>query len=223
MDRSGRTHQIQVANDPGAFWARIEAEPTSPSVVQSTTTVLPASSTPPAFALAKAVPEGKPLRPSEPSDVSMDLRLPVVASPPVEVSVPYLSLLQEAASYYSLPVELLLALVKVESNFNARAISRKGALGLMQIMPETAADLGVMDAMDPRQNILAGARYLRLMLNEFDGQVSLALAAYNAGPGAVRRAGGIPAIPETQNYVPAVFTAYRTYQATRTKLRETSW
>ncbi len=137
---------------------------------------------------------------------------------------PFFPVAQEAAAHYSLPVELVLAVIKVESNFNPAATSRRGAQGLMQLMPTTAAELGVTDVFDPRQNIFAGARYLRMLVNEFDGQVSLAVAAYNAGAGAVRRAGGIPPIPETQGYVPAVLAAYRGYRAASERpRRETPW
>lgn len=158
--------------------------------------------------------------------------LPVVLAPAAPAPTledptlsPFYPSIQQAASLYSLPIELLLAVIKVESNFNPQAVSKKGAQGLMQLMPSTAADLGVLDPFDPRQNILAGARYLRTLVNEFDGQVALAVAAYNAGARAVRRAQGIPPIAETQAYVPAVLAAYRGYQsaAERRQRREPSW
>lgn len=151
---------------------------------------------------------------------SPELVLPVVPTPRERAApIPFLAITQEAAALYSLPVELLLAVIKVESNFNPAATSRRGAHGLMQLMPTTAAELGVSDPFDPRQNIFAGARYLRLLVNDFDGQVSLAVAAYNAGAGAVRRAGGIPPIPETQGYVPAVLAAYHGYRAAAERLQ----
>ncbi|WP_243174921.1 transglycosylase SLT domain-containing protein [Desulfofundulus sp. TPOSR] len=107
-------------------------------------------------------------------------------------------LFREAAGEAGLDPELLKAVAAVESNFDPGAVSSKGALGLMQLMPETAESLGVSDPFDPAQNVRAGARYLRGLLDRF-GNLELALAAYNAGPGTVERNGGIP--PETREYV----------------------
>ena len=109
-----------------------------------------------------------------------------------------------AARRYGVPASLVTAVISVESEFNPRAVSRRGALGLMQLMPSTAALLGVRDAFDPEQNVDGGARYLRDLLDRFDNDVSLALAAYNAGPQAVIRHGGIPPYPETRAFVAQV-------------------
>jgi soluble lytic murein transglycosylase-like protein len=117
-----------------------------------------------------------------------------------------------AAEKYTLPVELLRAVMSVESNFDHRARSNKGAMGLMQLMPGTAKDMSVADAWDPAQNIEGGARYLRILVNLYDGDVPKTLAAYNAGPEAVRRAKGIPNIPETQQYVRKVIERYQTFR-----------
>jgi soluble lytic murein transglycosylase-like protein len=117
-----------------------------------------------------------------------------------------------AAERYKLPVSLLRAVMAVESGFNHRARSQKGAMGLMQLMPGTAREMYVSDAWDPAQNIDGGARYLRILANLYDGDVHKTLAAYNAGPEAVRRAGGVPNIPETQNYVRKVTALYQLFR-----------
>lgn len=109
-----------------------------------------------------------------------------------------------AAQRFDLDPELIRALIRAESNFRPDAVSSAGAMGLMQLMPGTAASLGVTDPFDIAQNINGGSEYLRRMLDMFDGNVNLALAAYNAGAGAVQRHGGIPPFRETQNFVPRV-------------------
>lgn len=110
----------------------------------------------------------------------------------------------EAAKKYNVPVDLLKAIGKQESNFNPDAVSRCGAQGIMQLMPRTAASLGVDDSFDPKQNIMGGAKYISQLLNKYDGNASLALAAYNAGSNNVAKYGGIPPFKETQNYVKKV-------------------
>lgn len=121
-----------------------------------------------------------------------------------------------AAEKYKLPEALILAVMAVESNFDPRALSDKGAMGLMQLMPGTARDLYVADAWDPAQNIEGGARYLRLLANQYSGDLVKTLAAYNAGPEAVRRAGeAVPDIPETREYVRKVVALYQAFKAGR--------
>ena len=122
-------------------------------------------------------------------------------------------LVRSAARTHGLPEALLQAVIEVESGFDAGAVSPKGALGLMQLMPDTARALRVRDARDPADNIDGGARYLKEMLARHDNDLGLALAAYNAGPGAVQRSGGIPRIAETQAYVPRVIARYHRLQS----------
>jgi soluble lytic murein transglycosylase-like protein len=112
--------------------------------------------------------------------------------------------IQRAAARYDVPSDLIHSLIRCESNFKADAVSPAGAQGLMQLMPATARDLGVSDPFDIQQNIDGGTRYLRQMLDRFEGKVEIALAAYNAGPGTVSRYGGIPPYQETQTYVKKV-------------------
>ena len=125
----------------------------------------------------------------------------------------YNSYIQEAAVLYQLPISFIRAVMKVESNFYPDVVSPKGAIGLMQLMPRTAASMGVLDAFDPRQNVLGGARFLRVLANEFNGDLVLTVAAYNAGQGAVRKCKGVPPYRETRRYVNKVLTNYYAYRA----------
>jgi soluble lytic murein transglycosylase-like protein len=127
--------------------------------------------------------------------VSIDSFTPV---PPWKA---YEGLIKEAARRYRVEAGLIRSVMQTESGFNPVAVSDAGALGLMQLMPELAEELGVTDPFDPRQNIMAGARHLRRLLDLHGGNVTLALASYNAGEGAVARYGAVPPYPETRNYV----------------------
>jgi hypothetical protein len=116
-----------------------------------------------------------------------------------------------AAEKYNVPPAIVRAVIVAESNFHPEAVSRVGACGLMQLMPHTAAAMYVDDLFDPVKNIYGGTRYLRILANEFGGDLVKTVAAYNAGPQAVRKASGIPSIAETQEYVRRVMKLYRIY------------
>jgi len=132
--------------------------------------------------------------------------------------VPYGAEITAAARKYGLDPALLAGLVRQESNFNAAAVSPAGARGLTQLMPATAAGLGVANPSDPVQALEGGARYLRRQLDAFGGDVTKALAAYNAGPGAVQRYGGVPPYAETQAYVQKVQAFAAAYRGTPSSL-----
>jgi soluble lytic murein transglycosylase-like protein len=121
----------------------------------------------------------------------------------------YTAAIDAAGQKYGIDPKLLQSVIQQESGFNPNATSSAGAQGLMQLMPSTAGSLGVTDPYDPAQSIDGGAQYLSSKLQEYGGNTSLALAAYNAGSGAVARYGGIPPYPETQNYVQSVTDRYQ--------------
>jgi soluble lytic murein transglycosylase-like protein len=136
--------------------------------------------------------------------------IPAPAAPDDGDASRFAEIIAEAGRRWNVRPELLRAVIAVESRFNPLAVSKRGARGLMQLMPETARRFAVGDLFDPRANVLAGARYLRALLDQFDDNIELALAAYNAGEQSVIKAGyRIPAIPETRAYVPAVMARYR--------------
>lgn len=124
----------------------------------------------------------------------------------------FASEIRRAASLHAVDESLIRAIIHAESAYQADAVSPRGARGLMQLMPDTQAELEVADAFHPASNIEGGTNYLARMLNEFEGSVELAAAAYNAGPGAVRSHGGVPPYPETREYVRRVTILYRRYR-----------
>ncbi len=160
---------------------------------------LPASLRPTAAPAPLLRPAAQPLRPPATSPAS-----PV----PAADGTPYAATIESAARSAGIDPALLAAVAQVESGFNPRAQSYAGAKGLMQLMDSTARGLGVTDPFDPTQSLNGGARFLGSLLRQFNGDVSKTLAAYNAGPGAVQRFGGIPPYEETRRYVPKVLGVY---------------
>jgi soluble lytic murein transglycosylase-like protein len=147
------------------------------------------------------------IREPESSLVSLDQQPQMIARQP------YAELVAAAATANELPAALLHAVIQAESAYDARARSAKGAGGLMQLMPDTAREMGVTNVYDPKTNIQGGAKYLKRLMTLFDNDIALAVAAYNAGPQAVLSRGGvIPPFAETQRYVPSVLRQYRRLQ-----------
>ena len=120
--------------------------------------------------------------------------------------------IRKISNRYGLDYRLVKALIRVESKFNQSAVSAKGAMGLMQLMPDTAKHFGVADPFDPKENIAGGVRYLKHLLKVFNNNLILALAAYNAGPAAVKRYKGVPPFDETQAYLKKVMECYWNYK-----------
>ena len=134
------------------------------------------------------------------------------SSAPVYLSTSFDDLIVSASSRHSIDADLIRAVIKAESGFNSNARSPKGAMGLMQLMPDTARLYNVLDAYSPSENIEGGARHLRLLLSRYRGDMELSLAAYNAGINAVERHGGIPPFAETREYVRRVLRFYNGYR-----------
>jgi soluble lytic murein transglycosylase-like protein len=130
-------------------------------------------------------------------------------------SIPFKKIIQAAAQRYELPEPLIRAVIQQESGFDGSAVSPKGAMGLMQLMPETAGLLGVNDPFDVEENVLGGTRYLRELINLYGGNLNKALAAYNAGPNRVTDE--IPNIPETRDYVRSVLDYYESFSKSQEK------
>jgi len=128
-------------------------------------------------------------------------------SPPSRSSTEFMPMIQEIAEQHGMDPQLIYAVIEMESGFNPHALSGANAMGLMQLIPETAKSLNVRDPFDPYDNVQGGVRYLKMQLERF-GNIELALAAYNAGPGAVEKHGGVPPYRETQNYVRIILDRY---------------
>ncbi|HEY2546960.1 MAG TPA: lytic transglycosylase domain-containing protein [Candidatus Acidoferrum sp.] len=135
---------------------------------------------------------------------------------PVSATAPFREIVKAAATHYSVDADLITSVIFAESNFDPKAISKKNARGLMQLLPETAARFGVQNIFDPQENIDAGTRYLRDLLQRYNNDMSLALAAYNAGPQRVQQFGRVPPYAETASYIRRVKRAYEKSKASLT-------
>jgi soluble lytic murein transglycosylase-like protein len=180
---------------------KVSPAPTISDIKRGTLNQIPARSlaaTPDKNSPQQIEPGVKTIEPAEKSSHIQHHRSVITERDRIEESI------QKAAAKYNLPPGLIRAVIRAESNFQADAVSRAGARGLMQLMPATARELGVTDSFDINQNIDGGAKYLRRMLDQFSGNVRKALAAYNAGPGTVIKYNGRVPYPETQQYVKRV-------------------
>jgi soluble lytic murein transglycosylase len=130
------------------------------------------------------------------------------AAPVKNVPAVYADMISSACDRHGVDPSLVRAIVKVESDFNPFALSRKGAMGLMQLMPQTALDMNVQNTFNPHENIDGGVKYLRYLIDRYEGNLPLALAAYNSGETAVKKWGTVPPFPETQNYVQRILKLY---------------
>ncbi len=208
LGQSGRT------GDNGAFALQLDTFRSQNAAPQTTFTVGSSTTVPTVAAdnSATAPTTAAPMT-AAPMTAAPTTAAPTTTAPTAVLdSVPYAALFNEAGARYDVDPALLASVAKVESAFDPTAISSAGAQGLMQFMPATAAEMGV-DSFDPASAVDGAARYLRRELDRF-GSVELALAAYNAGPGAVQRHGGVPPFAETQRYVEKVLTALESHQPT---------
>ncbi len=153
--------------------------------------------------------QSKAFKPRRGDEVPRAVREPESLKERLDLYQPYI---EEASTRYRIPTQFIQAVMRVESSFRYKAVSEAGAQGLMQLMPKTARSMGVNDSFDPRQNIMGGARLLRVLANRFEGDMVKVLSAYHAGSGAVAKKGGIP-YEATEGYVRAVLDHYYRYRA----------
>jgi len=206
----------EAAVDPGEEILRGEAKPSGEASAKSEEAVSSEADSPETTNLVQSEPDpisialfGLPsrlnlsARPAQPDPVSDSEETP---------ELPFDHIIQKAAGRYEVDPSLVKAIIMAESSYNPKAVSRKGAMGLMQLMPRTARALGVKDGFDPELNIDAGVRYFRQLLDQFDGDIKLAVAAYNAGSRKVRKYNGIPPFKHTRYYVAKVMEYHQLYQ-----------
>jgi soluble lytic murein transglycosylase-like protein len=167
----------------------------------------PSPSAPPAVPFTSVLSQA--LQPPVAGELVIDAGIAPAPVPPAQID----ALVQQNAQIWQVDPALIKSVIANESSFDANATSPVGAQGLMQLMPETAASLGVRDPYDPSQNVAGGTRYLRSLLDRFNGDTRLAVAAYNAGPGAVEKYGDVPPYAETRNYVQNVLGSLDRYRA----------
>lgn len=182
----------------GSFQAVMGAVPGTQAAQQ------PATGTPFGLSSLPAIPGMCAMLDCKDARTAVPVRSPVEAAHPTQFD----PLINEASEKWGVDACLIKAVIQQESNFDPNALSHCGAQGLMQLMPETARSLGVSDTRDARDNVMAGTRYLKGLLDRFNGNTRLALAAYNAGAGNVQKYGGVPPFAETQNYVSRIMANY---------------
>ncbi len=182
VDDAGVIHFSNVDVGTGKKYRKVKKEPNRTTPVQTASSYAPAPS---AQTSPAAIPASESIAPSTYSDI-----------------------ITTACNRHGVDPALVHAIVKVESGFNPYALSRKGAMGLMQLMPQTAVDMNVINTFNPHENIDGGVKYLRYLIDRYEGNLALALAAYNSGETAVKKWGTIPPFPETQSYVQRVLGLY---------------
>ena len=198
--RTGHERRAQSRGGPDRRWSQRRRQFIGHALLTSLTICVPVPTNAPKLRPPPLLSRGAPKGASVVNPTHRIVSIPTrrIVSPPPR---PYDDLIIEAARLHGLDPRLIRSIVEVESAFNPKAVSPAGAKGLMQLRPILARELGVRNPFDPRQNIMGGARYLRQLLNMHDGNIRLALASYNAGPGNVMRYAGVPPFRETQKYV----------------------